>query len=195
MSSRKVRRESSESELRTERDRQEVIAVRAARPADSIFSLDVWNTWNQRKGESSWVKAENLYSGCKYVVFLYWKLEKIENIKGLKKQPLNKKTMIHCVWKDSLSSWLIDSHIVPLRNRISDVTSKSQQFKLARWKHTPPQECWIAHRIQTLCVIICQTDLSAQRRPQSLQEFSQVLMLILWHTSSLKGKNKSVVAY
>lgn len=41
MSSRKVRSESSESELRTERDRQEVTAVRAARPADSIFSLDV----------------------------------------------------------------------------------------------------------------------------------------------------------
>lgn len=36
-----MQRESSESELRTERDRQEVIAVRAARPADSTFSLDV----------------------------------------------------------------------------------------------------------------------------------------------------------
>lgn len=43
-SCRKVLRESSESELRTERDRQEVSAVRAARPAASIFSLAVWNT-------------------------------------------------------------------------------------------------------------------------------------------------------
>lgn len=45
--SRKVLRESSESELRTERDRQEVSAVTAARPADSILSLDVWNTCNE----------------------------------------------------------------------------------------------------------------------------------------------------
>lgn len=42
--SRKDRRESSESDLRTERDRQEVSAVTAAREADSIFSLAVWNT-------------------------------------------------------------------------------------------------------------------------------------------------------
>lgn len=39
--SRKVLRVSSDSELRTERDKQEVSAVRAVRPADSIFSLDV----------------------------------------------------------------------------------------------------------------------------------------------------------
>lgn len=39
--SRKLLRTSSDSELRTEEDTQEVSAVRAARPADSIFSLDV----------------------------------------------------------------------------------------------------------------------------------------------------------
>lgn len=39
--SRKEWRESSESDLSTERDRQEVSAVTAAREADSIFSLAV----------------------------------------------------------------------------------------------------------------------------------------------------------
>lgn len=47
-SSRKEWRESSESDLRTERDRQEVSAVTAAREADSIFSLAVWNACSDR---------------------------------------------------------------------------------------------------------------------------------------------------
>jgi len=49
--SRKVLRESSASELRTERDRQEVSAVRAAKPALSTRSLPVWKTWENQEEE------------------------------------------------------------------------------------------------------------------------------------------------
>lgn len=56
-SSKKVCRASLESDVRTVRDRQDVMELRADRPADSTFSLAVWNTCGPNTSAYTQLKA------------------------------------------------------------------------------------------------------------------------------------------
>lgn len=183
--SRKVLRASSESELRTERDRQEVSAVRAARPADSILSLDVWNTCNQTmRGTFNFTLSQQLvYSGVHgetireiyfyALVYDFTSTVTTEEIKDFILLCLNFKNFLSSHTLLYFIFSLLVNHRSLLLFQAFDFASSHQSLLL--------YNCYYSKTLN-----VFEPHLSAQWRPQALQEFCTVLMFILWHRGSLQ---------